>query len=61
MFTGNILRQPGFKNIECKRAAEYPNADRVMRGGILFACHHGLSQAMMDHVHESVTLFLSAF
>lgn len=61
VFTGNILRQPGFKNIECKKVAEYPNADRVMRGGILFACHHGLNQAMMDHVHASVDAFMEQF
>ncbi|MDP1573512.1 MAG: aminotransferase class I/II-fold pyridoxal phosphate-dependent enzyme [Coxiellaceae bacterium] len=61
VFTGNILRQPGFKNIECKKVAEYPNADRVMRGGILFACHHGLTQEMFDHVHASVKIFLDQF
>ncbi len=60
IFTGNILRQPGFKNIVCKRVSEYPNADRVMNGGILLACHHGLTQEMLDHVHESAKLFLSA-
>lgn len=58
IFTGNILRQPGFKNIECRRNdAGYPNADQVMRGGILLACHHGLSEEMLAHVHESSKLF----
>jgi len=60
VFTGNVLRQPGFRNIKCKRIAEYPNADRVMRGGILLACHHGLTQTMIDHVHISCQLFLDA-
>ncbi|OGT41149.1 MAG: NarL family transcriptional regulator [Gammaproteobacteria bacterium RIFCSPHIGHO2_12_FULL_40_19] len=58
IFTGNILRQPGFKDIACKKTAEYPNADRAMRGGILLACHHGLTQAMIDHVHTSFEAFL---
>jgi CDP-4-dehydro-6-deoxyglucose reductase, E1 len=62
VFTGNILRQPGFKDIEClKNKAGYPNGDRVMRGGILLACHHGLTDEMMAHVHESVRLFLKQF
>lgn len=62
VFTGNILRQPGFKNVACKKsAAGYPEADKVMRGGILLACHHGLTQAMKDHVKEQVTAFLSQF
>ncbi len=61
IFTGNILRQPGFKDIECKRVADYPNADQVMRGGILLACHHGLNTEMLKHVHESCKLFFAEF
>ena len=61
VFTGNILRQPGFKDITCKKVAEYPNADRVMRGGILLACHHGLNNEMLKHVHSSCKLFFEQF
>ncbi len=62
VFTGNILRQPGFKNIECRTsAAGYPNADAVMRGGILVACHHGLTRPMMDHLLDSCNAFLGQF
>jgi CDP-6-deoxy-D-xylo-4-hexulose-3-dehydrase len=58
IFTGNILRQPGFKDIPCHRAPQgYEQADRVMRGGILLACHHGLTENMMAHLHESFTVF----
>ena len=58
VFTGNILRQPGFKNIACKRVNEYPEADKVMRGGMLLGCHQGLSQEQLDHVCESVSIFM---
>jgi CDP-6-deoxy-D-xylo-4-hexulose-3-dehydrase len=59
VFTGNILRQPGFKNIQHKKSPHgYQNADEVMRGGILLGCHHGLSQEMINHVHESFDLFI---
>lgn len=59
VFTGNILRQPGFKNYEHKAAAGgYPEADKVMRGGMLLACHHGLNDAQISHVMESVTEFM---
>ena len=62
VFTGNILRQPGFANVERKETSEgYPYADQVMRGGILLACHHGLNQAMIDHVKNSVSDFLGQF
>jgi CDP-6-deoxy-D-xylo-4-hexulose-3-dehydrase len=59
VFTGNILRQPGFKNVAHKATAEgYPEADKVMRGGMLMACHHGLNDAQIAHIMESVTEFM---
>jgi CDP-6-deoxy-D-xylo-4-hexulose-3-dehydrase len=58
VFTGNILRQPGFHQIKRK---EMPNgyrfADQVMRGGILLGCHHGLTPEMIAHIHESFEAF----
>ncbi len=53
VFTGNILRQPGFKDIECKQDPNgYPCADQVMRGGILMACHHGLTPDLLQYIHQ---------
>ncbi|MFL0357255.1 aminotransferase class I/II-fold pyridoxal phosphate-dependent enzyme [Erythrobacter sp. GH1-10] len=53
VFTGNILRQPAMQNVECKTSAEgYPVSDAVMRGGILLACHHGLTDEQLDYLHE---------
>ena len=62
VFTGNILRQPGFANIERRESPDgYPNADRVMRGGMLMACHHGLVEAQLDYIHEQAREFLGQF
>ncbi len=59
VFTGNILRQPGFKNIKAKKDKKgYPESDKVMRNGILIACHHGLSKRMIRHVHKSISEFM---
>ena len=62
IFTGNITRQPGFINIQ-KREAEgaYPESDEVMRGGVLLACHHGLTREMLDHVHSSFEIFANLY
>lgn len=62
VFTGNILRQPGYKDIDCIGCADdFTNADNVMRGGILLACHHGLDDAMLSHLYESCSLFLDQY
>ena len=59
VFTGNILRQPGFKNIKAiKDKKGYPEADKVMKNGILIACHHGLTKPMIKHIHKSIDEFL---
>ena len=59
VFTGNILRQPGFKNCAHKASANgYPEADKVMRGGMLMACHHGLNEAQIQHMMDSVSAFM---
>jgi CDP-4-dehydro-6-deoxyglucose reductase, E1 len=60
VFTGNILRQPGFAGIARRESPDgYPNADRVMRGGMLLACHHGLSDEQLQYLHEQARAFLS--
>lgn len=54
VFTGNILRQPAMNGVAAKvDPAGYPQADAVTRGGMLLACHHGLSEAQIDHIHQS--------
>ncbi len=48
VWTGNILRQPGFAHIEHRAPADgLPNADRVMDTGLTLPIHHGLTS---DHV-----------
>ncbi len=57
VFTGNILNQPGFKNLKAKRnKSGYPEADKVMKNGILIACHHGLTSKMINHIHKSILI-----
>ncbi len=62
VFTGNITRQPGFKAIEKRITNEgYPQADNVMKGGVLLACHHGLTPEMLAHVHSSFEEFAKQY
>jgi CDP-6-deoxy-D-xylo-4-hexulose-3-dehydrase len=59
VFTGNILRQPGFKGVAHRaQTGGYPHADDVMKGGVLMACHHGLNAAQRTHLVESAEIFL---
>ncbi|MES2998400.1 MAG: aminotransferase class I/II-fold pyridoxal phosphate-dependent enzyme [Pseudomonadota bacterium] len=62
IFTGNILRQPGFSDI-LRRETEfgYPHADQVMRGGILIGSHHGLTANMLAHLYTTFEEFAKTY
>ena len=62
IFTGNILRQSGFRDIERRESADgYPHTDDVMRGGILIGCHHGLEAAQLGHIEATFEAFAAAW
>jgi len=62
VFTGNILRQPMMKNVKyVGKADDFVNADRVMKQGILLACHHGLNDEMINHLYQSIDLFIEQY
>jgi len=58
VFTGNVLRQPLLQGVDRRESPHgYPNADLVMRGGILIGCHHGLTPEQIDYVHSQFSVF----
>ena len=62
IFTGNILRQPGFKNIKCiGKPGDFPVSDEIMKYGMLIGCHHGLNKEHISHIHNSINIFLKNF
>jgi len=53
VFSGNILRQPGFSAIKRRvPGGGLPNADRVMNRALALPTHHGLTDEDIEHVEE---------
>ena len=61
VWTGNILRQPGFAHIE-HRLPEggLPNCDRVMDRALSLPLHHGLTSDDVGHIVESTDTWLAS-
>ena len=56
IFSGNITRHPAYREY----IADYPNADRIMKDGILLGCHHGMSLEDVDTVCAKIKEFYKA-
>lgn len=53
VWSGNITRQPGFAQIECRKPAdEFPNADRVMEHALMLPTHQGMVEEDLEYVIE---------
>lgn len=58
VFTGNILRQPGFKKIKSIKVKNYKNADYLMANSLLIGLHHGLAKKDIKKIHKYIDSFL---
>lgn len=62
IFTGNILKQPGFKNIEHRviKKRSYVT-DEIMERSFVFGCHHGLTDTHIERLKELFSQFLKKY
>ncbi len=61
VWTGNILRQPGFAAIEHRAPADgLPECDRVMDRALSLPLHHGLTSDDVGHMVSSVEEWLTS-
>ncbi len=63
VFTGNILKQPLSKFINKKVVSKdgYPNADAIMKRGVLLPLHHGMTEKMFKKLHSTIQEFISYY
>ncbi len=63
VFTGNILRQPGFNKLVNKKDTNklFNESDRVMKSGMLLGCHQGLDSKKINYIHSCVNKFIQKY
>lgn len=50
LFAGNILKQPGYRDIECRTIGRLPVADQVMRSTFFIGVYPGLTPAKIEYM-----------
>lgn len=62
IFTGNILKQPGFKNIPHRIANDKcPVSNEIMERGFIVGCHHGMDERHLKKLEEVFSSFLNRY
>jgi len=61
IFTGNILRQPVMKGKKYKGSGYYPEADHVMKNGILLGAHQGMTKEEINYIKKVFTNFAKKY
>ena len=61
IFTGNILMQPGFKNIPHRKNGKYTFTNQIMKQSLLIGCHHGLEKRQLEKIRKIFEEFLKKY
>lgn len=61
IFTGNILMQPGFKNIPHRKNGKYTFTNQIMKQSLLIGCHHGLKREHIDKLKDVFSKLLNKY
>lgn len=59
VFGGNILRQPGYADVECRISGDLTQSDIIMRDTFFIGVYPGLTPEMVDFVLERLRSFFS--
>ena len=58
IFTGNVLRQPAFKNISIHK--DFPKADDIMKNGFVVGCNQSIGKQHIQKIERVFEDFLNA-
>ena len=60
IFTGNVLKQPGFRSIPHRTVTKsYPATNEIMERGFVIGCHHGLEDKQITKLEQTLASFLA--
>jgi CDP-6-deoxy-D-xylo-4-hexulose-3-dehydrase len=58
LFAGNLIKQPGYRDIKNRAVGELPISDQIMRGTFFVGIYPGLDQPQLDYMVEIFGQFI---
>lgn len=59
VFAGNILTQPAYRNIRCRKTGPFKNSNKVMKNAFFVGLYPGIGSQEIDYIVKSFGEFLS--
>ncbi|NTW41231.1 MAG: lipopolysaccharide biosynthesis protein RfbH [Cellulomonadaceae bacterium] len=59
IFAGNLLRQPAYRNIDCRIVGDLRNSDIVMNRSFWLGVYPGLTTSMLDYAADALIHFVT--
>jgi len=59
LFAGNIIKQPGYRDMKCRLVGKLENSDLVMRNSFFIGVYPGLDDARIDYVLDKFEEFFA--
>lgn len=60
LFAGNILKHPGYRNIEHRVSGDLRNADITTTNSFFIGCYQGIIPEMREYMVQKITAFLDS-
>ncbi len=60
LFGGNLLRQPAYRNIKCRRISDLTNTERIMNDTFFLGTYPGLDKEQINYTMNVVDNFISS-
>jgi len=61
IFAGNILRQPAYRNINCKKIGDLKNSDKIMKDSFFIGIHPGMTKEMLNYIIAKFEEFIKKY
>jgi CDP-4-dehydro-6-deoxyglucose reductase, E1 len=55
VFSGNILKHPAYKDVDCITIGDYRNSNEIMARGMFLSCHPSLTDDKIQFIADVVT------